>query len=71
MEVKTAKYLPQLISFRPRTGFDKGSLDRLEQLFRQTVGNEKEIRREDFKKIVISKNVRTIAFQIPLISKSL
>jgi hypothetical protein len=31
----------------------------LEQLFRQTVGNEKEIRREDFKKIVISKNVRS------------
>ncbi|KAJ8928441.1 hypothetical protein NQ314_019030, partial [Rhamnusium bicolor] len=40
----------------PRTGFDKSSLDRLEQLFRQTVGNEKEIKREDFKNIVISKN---------------
>lgn len=45
-------------SFRPRTGFDKSSLERLEQLFRKTVGNEKEIRREDFKKIVTSKNVR-------------
>lgn len=43
---------------RPRTGFDKSSLERLEQLFRKTVGNEKEIRREDFKKIVTSKNVR-------------
>lgn len=45
-------------AFRPRTGFDKSSLERLEQLFRKTVGNEKEIRREDFKKIVTSKNVR-------------
>lgn len=45
---------------RPRTGFDKSSLERLEQLFRKTVGNEKEIRREDFKKIVISKNVSEI-----------
>lgn len=44
--------------FRPRTGFDKSSLERLEQLFRKTVGNEREIRREDFKKIVTSKNVR-------------
>lgn len=42
---------------RPRAGFDKGSLEWLEQLFRQTVGDEKEIRREDFQKIVISKNV--------------
>ncbi|KAJ6642796.1 hypothetical protein Bhyg_07750 [Pseudolycoriella hygida] len=41
----------------PRTGFDKSSLERLEELFRKTVGNEKEIRREDFKKIVTSKNV--------------
>lgn len=43
--------------YRPRTGFDKSSLERLELLFRKTVGNEKEIRREDFKKIVTSKNV--------------
>ncbi|KAG8288595.1 NADPH oxidase 5 [Homalodisca vitripennis] len=41
---------------RPRTGFDKGNLEWLEQLFRQTVGNEKEIQKEDFKKILITKN---------------
>lgn len=52
--------------FRPRTGFDKSSLERLEQLFRKTVGNEREIRREDFKKIVTSKNVR-ITFYLLLI----
>ncbi|XP_044264795.1 NADPH oxidase 5 isoform X3 [Tribolium madens] len=50
------EFLATITNTRPRTGFDKGSLDRLEQLFRQTVGNEKEIKREDFKKIVISKN---------------
>ncbi|XP_017774673.1 PREDICTED: uncharacterized protein LOC108561313, partial [Nicrophorus vespilloides] len=49
-------FLASITNTRPRTGFDKGSLEWLEQLFRQTVGNEKEIRREDFKKIVISKN---------------
>jgi hypothetical protein len=43
--------------FRPRCGIDEGNLEWLEQLFRQTVGNEKEIRRDDFKKIVMSKNV--------------
>ena len=43
--------------FRIRTGFDEDSLEWLEQLFRQTVGNEKEIRRDDFKKILITKNV--------------
>lgn len=46
-----------IFRFRPRSGFDQCSLERLEKLFRQTVGNEKEIRMEDFKKIVISKNV--------------
>lgn len=46
---------------RIRNGFDKDSLEWLEQLFRQTVGNEKEIRRDDFKKILISKNVSTCA----------
>lgn len=45
-----------------RTGFDKSSLERLEQLFRKTVGNENEIRREDFKKIVTSKNVSVLLF---------
>lgn len=44
-------------AYRTRTGFDKDSLEWLEQLFRQTVGNEKEIRRDDFKKILITKNV--------------
>ncbi|KAI5709041.1 hypothetical protein M8J76_008768 [Diaphorina citri] len=41
---------------RPRSGFDKGNLEWLEQLFRQTVGDEKEICRDDFKKILITKN---------------
>lgn len=50
------EFLASVTNTRPRTGFDKGSLQWLETLFRQTVGNEKEIRREDFKKIVISKN---------------
>ncbi|XP_060534326.1 NADPH oxidase 5 isoform X2 [Cylas formicarius] len=50
------EFLATITNQRPRTGFDKGSIDRLEQLFRQTVGNEKEIRREEFQKIVISKN---------------
>ncbi|VVC92696.1 unnamed protein product, partial [Leptidea sinapis] len=40
----------------PRDGIDKSSVDRLEQLFRQTVGNQKEITREQFQKIVVSKN---------------
>lgn len=51
------EFLAAITNTRPRTGFDKGSLERLEQLFRQTVGHEKEICREDFEKIVISKNV--------------
>lgn len=51
------EFISNLTNTRPRTGFDKNSLERLEQLFRKTVGNEKEIRREDFKKIVTSKNV--------------
>lgn len=42
---------------RPPSGFDKKNLEWLEQLFRQTVGNEKEIRRDDFNKILITKNV--------------
>uniref|UniRef100_A0A1B0CH89 EF-hand domain-containing protein n=2 Tax=Lutzomyia longipalpis TaxID=7200 RepID=A0A1B0CH89_LUTLO len=49
-------FISNLTNARPKTGFDKSSLDRLEHLFRKTVGNEKEIRREDFKKIVTSKN---------------
>ncbi|KAL6262435.1 hypothetical protein P5V15_007520 [Pogonomyrmex californicus] len=41
---------------RPRAGFDKGNLEWLEKIFKQTVGNEGEIRREEFNTIVISKN---------------
>lgn len=51
------EFISNLTNARPKTGFDKSSLERLEQLFRKTVGNEKEIRRDDFKKIVTSKNV--------------
>lgn len=51
------EFLSNLTNVRPKTGFDKKSLERLESLFRKTVGNGTEIRREDFKKIVISKNV--------------
>ncbi|XP_045461304.1 NADPH oxidase 5 isoform X2 [Harmonia axyridis] len=50
------EFLAAITNNRPRSGFDPGSLERLEQLFRQTVGNEKEIKMDDFKKIVISKN---------------
>lgn len=46
--------------FRPHIGFDKGSLERLEKIFKETVGNEKEIRKEDFTKIVNSKNVSLV-----------
>ncbi|XP_018404285.1 PREDICTED: NADPH oxidase 5 [Cyphomyrmex costatus] len=41
---------------RPRTGFDKGNLEWLEKIFKQTVGNEGEICLEEFKTIVTSKN---------------
>ncbi|XP_055379430.1 uncharacterized protein LOC129610760 isoform X2 [Condylostylus longicornis] len=50
------EFISNLTNQRSRNGFDKSSLDRLVQLFRQTVGNEKEIKREEFKKIVSSKN---------------
>ncbi|EDW72398.2 uncharacterized protein Dwil_GK20906 [Drosophila willistoni] len=50
------EFISHLTNSRPRTGFDKSSLARLEQLFRSTVGNEQEIRREEFQKIVTSKN---------------
>jgi len=52
--------ISNLTNSRARTGFDNASLEKLEQLFRKTVGDGKEIKRDDFKKIVISKNVRTI-----------
>ncbi|XP_018056077.1 PREDICTED: NADPH oxidase 5 [Atta colombica] len=41
---------------RPRAGFDKENLEWLEKIFKQTVGNEREICREEFKTIVTSKN---------------
>ncbi|XP_063222700.1 NADPH oxidase 5 [Bacillus rossius redtenbacheri] len=50
------EFLANLSNARPRSGIDKSNLEWLEQLFRQTVGDQKEIRLEDFKKIVISKN---------------
>ncbi|XP_024085279.1 NADPH oxidase 5 [Cimex lectularius] len=50
------EFLANVTNSRRRTGFDKSNLEWLEQLFRQTVGNEKEIRRDDFKKILITKN---------------
>ncbi|KAF5289871.1 hypothetical protein FQR65_LT02005, partial [Abscondita terminalis] len=53
---KIMEFLATITNTRPRTGFDQCSLQCLEQLFRKTVGNEKEIRREEFEKIVVSKN---------------
>ncbi|XP_073994728.1 NADPH oxidase isoform X2 [Rhodnius prolixus] len=50
------EFLANVTNARRRTGFEKSNLEWLEQLFRQTVGNEKEIRRDDFKKILITKN---------------
>lgn len=50
--------ISNLTNNRAKTGFDKNSLEKLEQLFRKTVGDGKEIKRDDFKKIVTSKNVR-------------
>ncbi|CAG5006751.1 unnamed protein product [Parnassius apollo] len=50
------EFIAAVSSGRPRVGIDKPSVDRLEQLFRQTVGDQKEITREQFQKIVVSKN---------------
>ncbi|KAF7267617.1 hypothetical protein GWI33_019109 [Rhynchophorus ferrugineus] len=50
------EFLATITNTRPRTGIDQNNLARLEQLFRQTVGKGTEIRREDFQKIVSSKN---------------
>lgn len=46
--------------FRVKSGFDSENLMWLEQLFRQTVGDEMEIKRDDFNKILITKNVSYI-----------
>ncbi|XP_064292875.1 NADPH oxidase 5 isoform X2 [Plodia interpunctella] len=43
-------------SSRARAGIDKQSVDRLERLFRDTVGDQKEITKEQFRKILDSKN---------------
>ncbi|CAK1547572.1 unnamed protein product [Leptosia nina] len=49
-------FLSAVSTSRPRAGIDKPSVDRLEQLFRDTVGNQREITRENFQKILVSKN---------------
>lgn len=54
------KKMNLLIMFRVKSGFDSENLMWLEQLFRQTVGNEMEIKRDDFNKILITKNVSYI-----------
>lgn len=46
--------------FRSRPELDEQHLEWLEKIFKQTVGNEREIRREEFKKIVSSKNVSRV-----------
>jgi hypothetical protein len=51
-----------ILHSRARIGFDERNLEWLEKIFKQTVGNEKEIRREEFKKIVTSKNVNILYF---------
>ncbi|KAH0946780.1 hypothetical protein HN011_012237 [Eciton burchellii] len=50
------EFISGMSAVRPPAGFDKGNLEWLEMIFKQTVGNEREIRREEFKKIVTSKN---------------
>ncbi|XP_003425313.2 NADPH oxidase 5 [Nasonia vitripennis] len=50
------EFIASISNPRARIGFDERNLEWLEKIFKQTVGNEKEIRREEFKKIVTSKN---------------
>ncbi|CAL1686702.1 unnamed protein product [Lasius platythorax] len=50
------EFISGVSNTRPRAGFDKGNLEWLEKIFKQTVGNEREIRREEFNTIVTSKN---------------
>ncbi|KAF3428053.1 hypothetical protein E2986_09001 [Frieseomelitta varia] len=45
------EFLASISDTRPLAGFDEHSLEWLGKLFKQTVGNEKEIRREEFNKI--------------------
>lgn len=54
------EFISNITNSRPKSGFDKSALERLEQLFKKTVGDDNEIRREDFNKICLSKNVRTM-----------
>lgn len=53
-----------MLLFRVKSGFDSENLMWLEQLFRQTVGDEMEIKRDDFNKILITKNVSSIDYII-------
>ncbi|XP_012231474.2 NADPH oxidase 5 [Linepithema humile] len=50
------EFISGVSNTRPHAGFDKTNLEWLEKIFKQTVGNEREIRREEFKTIVTSKN---------------
>ncbi|RVE44379.1 hypothetical protein evm_010969 [Chilo suppressalis] len=50
------EFLATVSSSRPRAGFDQRNVDHLEQLFKQVVGDQKEITREQFKTIHVSKN---------------
>jgi len=54
---KHIKLTTDVLLFRVKSGFDSENLMWLEQLFRQTVGDEMEIKRDDFNKILITKNV--------------
>ncbi|XP_076624807.1 NADPH oxidase [Colletes latitarsis] len=56
MSSQIIEFIAKISDRRPRAGFDSSSLEWLEKLFKQMVGNEKEIRREEFNKIVTSKN---------------
>lgn len=53
-----------------KSGFDSENLMWLEQLFRQTVGDEKEIKRDDFNKILITKNVSLAFILLNIIFKT-
>ncbi|XP_049880958.1 NADPH oxidase 5 [Pectinophora gossypiella] len=50
------EFLSTVTSSRSRAGFDRHSVDWLEELFRNTVGDQQEITREQFQRIVVSKN---------------
>ncbi|XP_076666481.1 NADPH oxidase isoform X2 [Andrena cerasifolii] len=56
MPSQIMEFISNVSDGRPCVGFDKDSLEWLEKLFKQTVGNAIEISREEFNKIVTSKN---------------